>query len=164
MTNRPSRKYRLSVSMAPPSRGKRALCPRPVQKFAYPRMAGAHQVVNGPDGNLLVDQNGDAAANGEQRREVVRNDHDGNAEAPVQLLDEAVDAARDDRIEIGGRLVEKKHPWIERERARQRSAFDHAAGKLRRRLDTALRSQSRQLELHRRDPLLLVCRQVGVLA
>ena len=40
-----------------------------------------------------------------------------------------VEIARADRVETGGRLVEKDDLRIERERARQRHALGHAAGK-----------------------------------
>ena len=49
----------------------------------------------------------------------------------LSCSDQRVDAARGDRVEIGGRLVEKENPRVERERPRERGALDHAAGKLR---------------------------------
>src|SRR5437762_3416072 len=150
--------------MAPLSRGHRALCPRPVQKFVYPRMVRMHQVVEGVDSDLLVDQNGYSAADAKQRRRVVRNDDHGDSEALVQLPDEGVDAARDDRVEVRSRLVEEKYPRIERKRTRQRGTLDHPAGKLRRELDAAFRLQAGQFELHCSDSRLLVRGQIGMLA
>ena len=46
--------------------------------------------------------------------------------APVQLHDERIDAARGERVEVRGRLIEKKNPRVERERAGKRSPLDHA--------------------------------------
>src|SRR6266508_4645578 len=97
------------------SRGPRTLRPRPVQEFVYPRMVRMHQVVERIDGDLLVDQNSNATANGNQRCDVVGNDDHGNPEALVQLLDERVDAARHERVEVRGRLVQEKYPRIERQ-------------------------------------------------
>ena len=47
-----------------------------------------------------------------------------------ELADQAIDAARADRIEAGRRLVEQHDLGIERERARDRGALAHAVGEL----------------------------------
>src|SRR5436190_21369418 len=86
----------------------RSFAARPVQEITDPRVAGLQEPVDAVDDDLAVDEYRDAPADREQRRQVVRHENDGDAEAPVQLLDQRVDAARGDRVEVRGRLVEKE--------------------------------------------------------
>src|SRR5258706_4372479 len=147
-----------------PRRVHRTLRARTVEQLLDPRLPGAHQLVHRVDGDLPVDQHGDAVAYVEERVEVVADDDEGDAEPFVQPQDEIVDAARGEGIQVGGRLVEEEDAGIERERARERRPLDHAAGELGRKLEAALGREPRELELHRRDPLPLVVGHLGVLA
>ena len=122
-------------------------------------MVGLHQLVRRVDGYFPVNQHGDAAADGKEGREVVRDDDDGHAEAVVQLPDQRVDAAGGDRVEIGSRFVKKQDLRVERERSRERSAFHHAAGQRGGKLDAGVRRQTGKCEFHRRDLRLLPGRQ-----
>src|SRR5918993_829779 len=97
----------------------RALRPRSVKQVSRPGLPRMHQLVYGIDGDLAVRQNGHAVADAEERREIVAHDDDRNAQALVELHDQIVDAAGGERIEIRGRLVQKKYSRVERERARQ---------------------------------------------
>src|SRR5258706_728273 len=144
--------------------GHRALRPRPVEEFAGPRMIRTQELLERIGLHLAVGQDGDPVADGEKRRQVVRHDDDGDAEALVQPADERVDAARGERIEVGGGLVEEEDARIERERPGERRALHHAARKLGGKFGAALGLHSRELEFHRRNPLLLLGAEVGVLA
>src|SRR5438477_2230051 len=141
-----------------------AFRPRSVEKLAYPRLVRLHELVQRADGDFPVGQNGDTAADREQRREVMGDDDDGNSQALVQPADQRVDAAGGERIEIRGRLVEKQDAWIERQRPRKCGALDHAAGQLGRKLYRAVGRHAGKLELHRSDSFLLFGREIGMLA
>src|SRR5437660_5134583 len=96
--------------------GHRALRPGPMKKVVDPRLIGSHELVQRANRDFLVHEDGEAAADGKERREVVGDDDDRDAEARIQLRDERIDATRGARIEIGGGLVEKENPRIQRER------------------------------------------------
>src|ERR1022692_4973378 len=102
----------------------RAFRSRTMEQFMYPRLVGLHQLIQRPDGDFLVDKNGDSVADGKERGQIVCNDEDGDPQALVQLEDQRVDAAGGERIEIRGRLIKKKNPRVERERPRQRGTFN----------------------------------------
>src|SRR5207249_11282235 len=70
--------------------------------------------------------------NREDAGKLVRDDHDGRAEALAQLEDQLVEPTGADRIEPGRRLVEEQHLRVERDRACQARALLHAATDLRR--------------------------------
>ena len=59
-----------------------------------------------------------------------RDDDDRGAEAVAQLEDQVVEAARADRVEPGGRLVEEQDLGVERHRAGEPGALLHAAADL----------------------------------
>src|SRR6266704_2767272 len=122
--------------------GHRALPPGPMKKVVDPRLIGSHELVQRANRDFLVHEDGEAAADGKERREVVGDDDDRDAEAPIQLRDERIDATRGERIEIGGGLVEKENPRIQRERPGKCGAFHHAAGKLGRKLDAGVGSMT----------------------
>src|SRR5207253_2006939 len=128
-------------------RSHRALRPRTVQKFVYPRLVGPHQLGERSDNDLPVDQHGDSAADGKQCREIVGDNDDGDAQALVELLNQRVDTAGGQWIEVGGRLVEEQYPRVERERPCKRRTLDHAAGKLGGQLDATVARQAGKLEL-----------------
>src|SRR6202163_3999731 len=92
--------------------GHRALRSRTMQKFVDPRMVGAHQLGECSDGYFLVDQHGDSAADGKERREIVGDDDNGDAQALVELPNQRIDAAGSQRIEVGSRLVEKENARV----------------------------------------------------
>src|SRR2546421_10525718 len=98
-----------------------------MQEFAYPWLLGTHQLVQRVDDDLPIDQHGDSVAHGKQRVEIVSYDHDRNVEAIVKLLNQSVNAACGERVQVGGRFIEKKNARIERKRARKRDPLDHAA-------------------------------------
>ena len=64
--------------------------------------------------------------------------------------DQHVEFARGDRIETGRGLVEKHDLRIERERARKRDAFGHAAGQFRGKLVAIVRLKADHFEFGRR--------------
>src|SRR5262245_3326896 len=70
------------------------------------------------------------ADNGEDARELVRNEHSRHAEAAIQGQDEVVQLHGADRIQPGRRLVEEQQRRIERECTRDAGALLHAAGYL----------------------------------
>src|SRR4029079_11835184 len=91
----------------------RSAAARPMQEIMDPRVAGLLQPVDAVDDDLAIDKHRDAPADREQRRQVVRDDHDRDAETLVQLSDQRIDAARGDRVEVRRRLVEKEDSRIE---------------------------------------------------
>ena len=95
--------------------------------------------------------------------QLVRDDHDGRAEAVAQLEDQVVEQARADRVEAGGRLVEEEDLGIERHGARQAGALLHAAADLRG-IVVLEALQPDQRELERRHLADLGGAEVGVLA
>src|SRR5436305_10300682 len=72
----------------------------------------------------------DAVGELEQEREVVRDEEDGEAEVPLQLLDLLEDLALHDDVERRRRLVEDDELGIEREGHRDDHALAHPAGEL----------------------------------
>src|SRR6266536_2808003 len=108
--------------------GHRALCPRPVKEFVDPRLVGSPQLFQRANPDFLVDEDGETAADRKERCEVMGDDDNGDAKAPVDLRDEGIDAARGEWIEVGGRLVEKEYPRIQRERPGECGTLHHAAG------------------------------------
>ena len=82
---------------------------------------------------------GDAVADRVQAVEIVRHHEHGKAQRALQRLDQRVEFAAGDRVEAGCRLVEEQDFRIERQRARERDALGHAAGKLRRKLVAVIR-------------------------
>jgi hypothetical protein len=93
------------------------------------------------------------------------------AQGMLQRADEFGEFGSADRVEARGRLVEENDIGIERERARQRHALDHAAGKLGRIFAAYVRAQAHHFELgerdlvhqSRREPLILAHRELHVL-
>src|SRR5215472_10162629 len=100
-----------------------------------PRLVGVHEAIKRVDGELAVDQHGNALAYAEQGVEIVGDDHYREAQALIELADERIDAAGGEGVEIRRGLVQKQNLRIEGKRSCQRGALDHAAGKLGRNLD-----------------------------
>src|SRR5439155_9261500 len=76
------------------------------------RARGDHRAALGVEEDAVVRNREDAG-------KLVRDDHDGRAEALAQLEDQVVEPKGADRIEPGRRLVEEQNPGVERDRARQ---------------------------------------------
>src|ERR1700687_54776 len=77
--------------------------------------------------------------------QIVRDHHYGELQFALQVNHQIVECRCTDRVQAGSRLVEEQQQWIERERARQRRALDHATGKLRWILACGLGRQPDQL-------------------
>src|SRR3984957_9582315 len=75
-------------------------------------------------------QHRDAVANRVQAVEIVGHHEDAQAQRALQGADQCVELGGADRIEARSRLVEENDIGIERQRACQRNALDHAAGQL----------------------------------
>src|SRR4051794_17240086 len=75
----------------------------------------------------------------------------GQAQSTLQGAHQFVEIAGADRIEAGGRLVQEHQFRIERERARQRHALDHAAGQFRGKTVGDLRLQADHAKLGHHD-------------
>ena len=91
-----------------------------------------------------------AVGDREDARELVRDDHERDAEVVGQPPDQRVELGRGDRVEPGRRLVEEQDRRVERHRARDRRALLHAAGDLGRQVAGELLEPD-ELELHPRD-------------
>ena len=130
-----------------------------MKEFVDPGMRGLHQFVRRIDRQLPVDQHSDATADGEQRRQIMGDDDDGDAKSLVKLPDQRVDATSGDRIEVGCRFVEKENLRVESQCPREGGAFHHAAGERARELDTVVCGQPRERQLHRRQLFPFIGRQ-----
>src|SRR5580704_4082804 len=109
--------------------------PRAVEKFVNPRLVGLHQVLRSADRDFLIYEHGYPVTDRKQRREVVGYDDDRDVQALVELQDQFIDTTGDERIQAGGRLIEKQNAGVERERSRQRGTLDHTAGEFGGKLD-----------------------------
>src|SRR5262249_37426029 len=92
----------------------RASRPRAMEECVDPRLVGMHQVREGANRYVAVDQHCNAVAGTEESHQIVRDEDNRNPEALVQSPDKRVDATCGKGIEIGGRLIEKEYAWIER--------------------------------------------------
>ena len=81
-----------------------------------------------------------------------------------QAAHQCVDAAGAVRVEAGGRFVEKQQLRVERQRARQRRAFEHAAAQFRGILQPGLRLQAGQGDLPGGDLIDQRVVEIGVFA
>ncbi len=73
----------------------------------------------------------DTRAEREQRIQVVRDHHHGEAECGMQLAQQFAEFVGAVRVEARGGLVEQQQRRVHDERERQRHALDHAAGQIR---------------------------------
>ena len=110
---------------------------------------------------LAVEQD-DAVGGDEDAAEVVGDDHERDAEVVGEPADRRVERRRGDRVEAGRRLVHEQDRRVERHRARDAGALLHAAGELGRQV-AGERFETDELELHPRDEVDRVVRQIGVL-
>src|SRR3954468_23825866 len=102
-----------------------------VKVLVQPRvLRGLHVGDRSGCNDLPVAQHGDAVAGRIKAVEVVGYHENGQAQSALQGAHQLVEIAGADRIEAGGRLVQEHQFRIERERARQRHALDHAAGEV----------------------------------
>jgi hypothetical protein len=92
-------------------------------------------------------------------------DHDhGQAEAALQAADQPVECRGADRVEAGGRLVEKQALRVKGERAGKTGALAHAAREFGRKLVAGVVRQADQGELERGQLLEQRLRQLQALA
>jgi hypothetical protein len=94
---------------------------------------------------------------------IVRDDDGGRAERIVEVPDEAHDDAERDRVKAGEGLVVEDELRIESDRARERYAPRHAAGKLSRH-ELRRTAQPHRLELQHDQVMDQGLRKLGVLA
>src|SRR5690606_40841816 len=80
-----------------------------------------------------------------------------------QREDELVEGRCADRVQRGGGFVEEQDVGVERERARERRALDHATREVRGELVARDRRQPGERDLERRQLRRLAPRQPGVL-
>src|SRR5262245_10764674 len=130
-----------------------ALLP-PREELAHARVRRVGQELlrraHGPDRAWPRVEEDAVVADGEDARQLVRDDDDGRPEAVAQLDDQLVEPARGEGIEAGRRLVEEEHLGIERHRPCQTGPLLHAAADLCR--IVVLESlEPDQRELHLRD-------------
>ena len=118
---------------------------------AHPGILVFQMLRQGTDSYFPVDQHGDAVADREQRVQIVRDEEHGQPEAGLQIADQPVELGSGDRIEAGGRLVEKQDLGIERQRPREPGPLAHSARQLRRELLGGPFGQADQRDLAGRD-------------
>ena len=104
---------------------------RAVEILTDPGVVVGDDAVQRIHDDFLVDQHGDTITCPCEGVQIVRDHDDRQAECLAQVQHEFVERRRGDRIETGRRLVQEQQHGIEGERARQRSALDHAARQLR---------------------------------
>src|SRR5574337_3072 len=139
--------------------------PLPMEIGFEPWIVGTQEFFNLSNGDdLAMAQHRDAVADGEQAVEVVGDHEDGEAKRLLQRGDEVVEIASRDRIEPGGRLVQKDDVGIERDGARERGALGHAARQLGWKLVGGVLRQADEVELLRRKPVHEGLRQAQMLA
>ena len=92
--------------------------------------------------DFAVDEHGDTITCPRKGVQIVSHHHHRQAERAAQVKDQVVEGGGGDRIEARGGFIEKQQRRIERERARQRRALDHAARQLRRKLCAGLDRQA----------------------
>src|SRR4030081_715775 len=114
--------------------------------------------------DFTVPQNGYAVTSGIKTVQIVGYHENGQAQSALQGPDQIVAAAGADRIKARGRLVEEDQFGIERERAGQRHALDHAARELRGKTVGHFGAQSHQNELGDRDLVEQPLRDVEIFA
>jgi len=75
----------------------------------------------------LIGKRCDAIANRSQRVEIMCDHEDGEAERLLECPDQRIELARGDRVESGGRLIQKQEGGIKRQRTSQCHALGHAS-------------------------------------
>src|ERR1700680_635091 len=137
----------------------------------YPGMRVAHDSLERVADHPAVDDDAYPAAGAKDGVQIVRNHDYRELQFALQINHQFVECSCTDRVEAGSRLVEQQQQWIERERARQRRALDHATGKLRwilarglgRQPDKLHPEQSELIERSRCQAQVLEHRQLYVL-
>ena len=137
-----------------------------VEELAHPRIvalvAQLARIAFGDDALLAAVEHDHAVGDREDARQLVRDDDERDAEVARESPDQRVELGGRDRIEARRRLVEEQDHRIERHRARDRRALLHAARDLRRQV-AGERTEADERQLHPRDQLDLVGREVRVL-
>src|SRR5690625_3585975 len=98
--------------------------------LGYPGMGIVHELLDGADADLLIDEDGHPVATGIKGIHVVRHHQDCQTKGSLQLAHEAVEARRTDRIQPCRRLIQKKDVGIQGQRTRQSGALAHSARQL----------------------------------
>ena len=124
---------------------------RAVEIVADPRVRLGSDLRQRTGYRLLVDQHHDAIGNPVEAVEIVGDHHHGEAERLLQRADQLVEGGGTDRIEPGGRLVEKEDLGIERQRPGEPGALAHAARELGRELVGSARLEPGQRQLEPGD-------------
>src|SRR5262245_55842356 len=100
------------------------------QKLPHIRVGRIRQqiarVALGPHGARVGVEKHRVVRDGEDTLQLVRDDHEGGAEAVAQLEDQFVQVARTDRIETGRRFVEEQNLRVERQCSGEPCALAHA--------------------------------------
>src|SRR4051812_26375132 len=82
------------------------------------------------EAEMAAGEKGEAVAHPAGEGDVVRHHHRGDAQLPLDRVDELADGGRGDGVEPGGGLVEEHHLRIEGQGAGERYALLHAAGEV----------------------------------
>ena len=90
----------------------------------------AHRFEVALDQDALLADHRDSVDDGGKRVEIVGYHDHGQAQSVSEVGDQRVERGGGDRVEPRRRLVEEEDLRIERQRARERRALDHAAGQL----------------------------------
>ena len=130
----------------------------------YPRMVEFQQILQGTNDDLLIDENGDTVADGRQTVQVMGDHEDGKTQGPIQGVDQRIEARRADRIQSGGRFVEKQDLRVHRQGAGEPGPFAHAARQLRGQFRRRLGRQADEVDLQHRDIVHHALRQREVFA
>ena len=132
---------------------------------AQPGVIGGQHLLDVTGGDdLAVGERGDAVADGIEAVEVVGDHEHRQAERLLQRRDELVEFGRADRIEAGGRLVKEQNLRVERQRAGEGSALDHAAGEFRGKFVGGIRAKAHHGDLEPCEIIHQWLRQIEIFA
>src|ERR1700728_722716 len=110
-----------------------------------PGMRVVHDAVERVADHAAVDDDAHPTVGAIDGIQIVRNHHYRELQFALQVNHQLVEGRRTDRVEAGSRLIEEQQHRIDRQRARQRRALDHATGELRRILAGGFGRQPDQL-------------------
>ena len=113
--------------------------------------------------HAAIDDDTDPVAGAEDGVEIVRDHHYRQLQLALQVNQQLIEGRGADRVETGRRLVEEQQQRIQRQRARQRRALDHATRQLRRVLQGGIERQPDQPHLEQCQLIERARRQLEVL-
>src|ERR1700733_10889709 len=119
----------------------------PVTIFLDPRVWVVDDAVERIDFHMAVYYPSDTIAGAEDRVQIMCDHDNGQLQLLLQIEDQLVELGSADRIETRSGLVQKQKLRIQCQRARQRGALYHAAGKLRRIFFRGIRGQPGEPDL-----------------